>query len=164
MYNHFWSKQIEWASYKLWCLRICEYQISVDHQISVYPKLFFTPSIAHFVSQHLANFGLITQLSFSFFLWGSVDSFDNYCPLSHSIIFPGFIFMFSVCTTLWALVWQRGSCARESIGLLALVGLHSLILRIPLWTGGASTALISSSHLSNEFWGLKEICTVCETL
>lgn len=32
-FQSFLKQTGKWTSYKLWCLRICEYQISVDDQI-----------------------------------------------------------------------------------------------------------------------------------
>lgn len=74
--------------------------------------MLFTPSIAYFVSQHLANFGLIKHRAL-FFFWGSVDSFDNHYLLFHSITFHGLIFVCSVCTAFWAFIAKRQLLRRE---------------------------------------------------
>lgn len=83
-----------------------------------------------------------------FFSWGSVDSFDNHCPLFHSITFHGLIiFMFSVCTTLLSFgVAKRQLWWREhGTEGIRRSRFRLKIVALPLWAGRASTALIPNS-------------------
>lgn len=75
-FQYLLRKWNEWASYKLGHLRIHGYQMSVDHQIKVCIQFCFMPSIACFVSEHLANF---ISLKRSPLPKGCVDNFDIHC-------------------------------------------------------------------------------------
>lgn len=104
----------------------------------------------HFVSQHVANFGLIKQRSLVFF-WVSVDSFDNHYLLFHSITFHEHYFHVLSLHNVLNLGRQGGSCDEESPGLRASgdLGLDS--------QSQLSHLESQFAHLSNESWGPKEI-------
>lgn len=148
----FLREQNEWASYKLGHLRIHEYQISVDHQIEVCIQFCFTPSIACFVSEHLAN---LVSLKRSYPPKGCVDNFDNHCLPFHSLTFGGVLCSCSLSAQLsWALAYVREQLRWEDW--TAVHQRPRVRLKVPalmLWT--RRTALLWSSIFPSVKWTLK---------